>query len=95
VTTRRQTDATTARARQRRRAKKPRRWPWLVLAFVLLTGVTVLAGLGGTIFALSRDLPQLESSERKRFAQDTIIYDRYGKQIAVLYGAASRQIVTS
>jgi penicillin-binding protein 1A len=95
MTTRKQTTTVTTRARQRRRARKPRRWPWLLAAFVLLTGVTVTAGLVGTIVALSRNLPSLESAERKRFAQDTIIYDRNGRQIAVLYGAASRQIVTS
>lgn len=96
MTTRKQTEIATSRARQRRQAKKPRRrWLWLVVAFVLLTGVSLLAGLAGTIMALSHNLPKLESAQRKQFAQNTIIYDRYGKQIAVLYGAASREVVPS
>jgi len=94
VTTRREPPARASRARQRRSRNRPRvRWVWVTAVLALLLIVVVLAGVAGTIVALAKDLPRLESAERKRFAQNTVIYDRNGRQIAVLYGAASRQVV--
>ena len=96
MTARKKAELPTARARQRRKARRPRRrWVWIVVPLLLLTVATVVGGIAGTIYAVARDLPRLESAERKRFAQNTIVYDRNGNQIAVLYGAASREVVSS
>jgi penicillin-binding protein 1A len=86
----------TRRQRKRRRAKPSRaRWIWLAVFLLVLLLIIVAAGLAGTIFALSRNLPNLESAERMRLAQNSVIYDRNGRQIAVLHGAMNRQVVAS
>ena len=49
----------------------------------------------GSIVALSRNLPQLDSMKRTVLAQTTFIYDRNGVVIAELHGDTNRIIVKS
>jgi penicillin-binding protein 1A len=93
---RRTSPVNTRRNRKRRKAKRPRTWwIWLTLFVLFVLAVSLVAAVAGTVFALSRNLPSLDSAERMRFAQNSIIYDRNGKQIAVLHGAMNRSVVPS
>jgi len=83
--------------RARSTAKKKRRFLWLKIALlvVLLLAIVVL-GLGaGAIFALSRNLPSLESMQKNPTAVNTRIYDQHGVLIAELHGAENRTLVSS
>jgi penicillin-binding protein 1A len=85
------------RSRRRRNGKKKHRLLWLKITAIVVLLLT-LAGLGvaaGAIFALSRDLPSLESLRRRPNAVNTTIYDRHGTLIAELHGAENRVLVTS
>src|SRR5664280_861054 len=88
------------RSRKRRgksTTKKKRRFLWLkILLLVLLLLAIVVLGLGaGAIFALSRNLPSLESMQKNPTAVNTRIYDQHGVLIAELHGAENRTLVSS
>ena len=87
------------RARRRRNGngKKKHRLLWLKITGIvmLLLTLVVLAVAAGAIFALSRNLPSLESLRRRPNAVNTTIYDRNGVLIAELHGAENRVLVTS
>ncbi len=80
------------RRRAKRRSAKSSAWRaarGLLLVGALLT-IVLLAGVGGVIFALARNLPTLDELQRRQNAVNTVIYDRNGKLIAELHGAENR-----
>ncbi len=83
--------------RDKAKAKKRRRLGWLrfVLAVLTLLVVATLGVGAGALFALSRNLPSLETSARNPLARNTVIYDRHNKKIAELHGAENRTLVSS
>jgi penicillin-binding protein 1A len=76
---------------------KKRRFLWLkIMALVVLLLAIIVLGLGaGAIFALSRNLPSLESMQKNPTAINTRIYDQHGVLIAELHGAENRTLVSS
>ncbi len=88
------------RARERRekaRLMGKRKWRWLKVTgiVVLLIVVAVFGVAAGTIYALTRNLPSLDSLRTSAPALNTTIYDRNGHVIAVLHGAQNRVVVKS
>jgi penicillin-binding protein 1A len=88
------------RSRERRKkatAKKKRKFLWLKVTalVVLLLAIIVLGMAAGAIFALSRNLPSLESMQKNPTAVNTRIYDQHGVLIAELHGAENRTLVSS
>ena len=87
-----------SRARRKKTAAvKKRRFLWLkIMALVVLLLAIIVLGLGaGAIFALSRNLPSLESMQKNPTAINTRIYDQHGVLIAELHGAENRTLVSS
>ena len=88
------------RKRERRKKQaKSRSRVWLaVKLFVVVVLLALIAGLAvaaGAIYALSRDLPSLDSLQRNPLAVNTTIYDRTGKVlIAELHGGQNRVLLT-
>jgi penicillin-binding protein 1A len=90
-------DGLPRRARERRqkaRTRGKRKWFWLKIVgiVVLLLTVIVLGVAAGAIFALSRNLPSLDSLQQNPQPLNTTIYDRHGNVIAVLHGAENRTL---
>ncbi len=85
------------RRRQNGHGARRRRLLWLKIPLLVLflTVIVVLGVAAGAIFALSRNLPSLDSLQRRPNARNTIVYDRYGKKIAELYGGQNRVVVPS
>jgi len=89
------------RKRERRKKQaKSRSRVWLaVKLFVVVVLLALIAGLAvaaGAIYALSRDLPSLDSLQRNPLAVNTTIYDRTGKVLlAELHGGQNRVLVPS
>ncbi len=85
-----------SRARRRRAARRPRlHWWRLALIVLAVAVVSLVAGLTGTIVAVSRTLPKLDDMTKTHLGQNTVIYDRNGRRIAELYGAMNRVVVRS
>ena len=88
------------RKRERRKKQaKSRSRVWLaVKLFVVVVLLALLAGLAvaaGAIYALSRDLPSLDTLQRNKLAVNTTIYDRTGKiLIAELHGGQNRVLLS-
>jgi len=84
------------RRRSKSTAGKKRKFLWLKLLAlaVLLLAIVVLGMAAGAIFALSRNLPSLESMQRNPTAINTRIYDQHGVLIAELHGAENRTLVS-
>ena len=88
------------RKRERRKKQaKSRSRVWLaVKLFVVVVLLALIAGLAvaaGAIYALSRDLPSLDSLQRNPLAVNTTIYDRTGKVlIAELHGGQNRVLLS-
>ncbi|HJW74796.1 MAG TPA: transglycosylase domain-containing protein, partial [Thermoleophilia bacterium] len=82
---------------RRRRARRNGgiHWARLILVLVALVVIILVSAFVGTIVALSRDLPQLDSMKRAVLAQTTFIYDRHGVVVAQLHGDTNRVIVRS
>jgi penicillin-binding protein 1A len=87
------------RERKKKRARSTSRKWLFVKIFVVVLLLSLIAGLAvaaGAIYALSRDLPSLDSQRRNPLAANTVIYDRTGKVvIAELHGGENRVIVPS
>ena len=87
------------RERQKKKAKARSRVWLAVKLFIVILLLGLIAGLAvaaGAIYALSRDLPSLDSQHRSPLAANTTIYDRTGKVlIAELHGGENRVIVPS
>ena len=87
------------RERKKKQAKSRSRVWLAVKLFVVVVLLALIAGLAvaaGAIYALSRDLPSLDSQHRSPLAANTTIYDRTGKVlIAELHGGENRVIVPS
>jgi 1A family penicillin-binding protein len=83
--------------RNKSNAKKKRKFLWLkVTALVVLLLAIILLGMAaGAIYALSRNLPSLESMQKNPTAVNTRIYDQHGVLIAELHGAENRTLVSS
>ena len=80
------------RQRQQTARPKKRRRVWLKVT-ALAVFLIVVAGLGasaGGIYAMTRDLPSLDSLERRPNALNTTIYAKNGAVIAELHGAENR-----
>ena len=82
------------RERQRRRGRTWRWARWVVLVLVLLLIAGLAAG-AGVIYALTRNLPNLDDLQKRKNPVNTIIYDRDGRVIAELHGAENRVLVKS
>jgi penicillin-binding protein 1A len=83
------------RRRQAGKATHKRKHLWLKLTLLALF-LLVIIGMGvaaGAIFALARNLPSLDSLQRRPDARNTIIYDRHGVRIGELYGGQNRVVV--
>ena len=88
------------RRERKKKADKSRSRVWLIVKlFVVAVLLALIAGLamaGGAIFALTRDLPELDELERNKLAVNTTIYDRTGKVLlAELHGGENRVLVPS
>ena len=83
--------------REKARGKGQRRWLWLKVTgiVVLLLVIAVFGVAAGAIYAVSRNLPSLDSLHITAPAVNTTIYDRNGHVIAVLHGAQNRVPVKS
>ncbi len=93
------TGAPARQARRRREAKRRRggawrwvRWVLLVLALLIVAG---LAAGAGVLYALTRNMPNIDDMQRRANAVNTVIYDRHGDIIAELHGAENRVLVKS
>jgi penicillin-binding protein 1A len=82
---------------RRRRAQRNGsvHWGRLVIVLVVLVLLILVSAFVGSIVALSRNLPQLDTMKRSVLAQTTFIYDRHGVVIAELHGDTNRIIVKS
>jgi len=80
------------RERQRRRGRTWRWARWVVLVLVLLAIAGLAAG-AGVIYALTRNLPNLDDLQKRKNPVNTVIYDRDGRVIAELHGAENRVLV--
>jgi penicillin-binding protein 1A len=80
------------RRRAKQRSAKSRVWRVTRILIVLgiLLAVMLLALAGGVIYALARNMPQLDELQRRQNAVNTVIYDRNGTRIAELHGAENR-----
>jgi 1A family penicillin-binding protein len=88
------------RRERKKKQDKSRSRVWLaVKLFIVVVLLALIAGLAvaaGAIYALSRDLPSLDSLHKNPLAANTTIYDRTGKVlIAELHGGENRVIVPS
>ena len=81
--------------RRRTRRNGSMHWGRLVIVLVVLALIVLVSAFVGSIVALSRNLPQLDSVKRTVLAQTTFIYDRHGLVIAELHGDTNRVIVKS
>ncbi|MGI9557442.1 MAG: transglycosylase domain-containing protein, partial [Solirubrobacterales bacterium] len=82
--------------RARRRSQKPRIKKLRVPAVLL--GITVLAAVSwvfGVMMAVSQDLPALETREQFQDAENSIVTDRDGEQLAVLTSNERRILLES
>ncbi len=86
------------RERKKKQAKSRSRVWLAVKLFVVVVLLALIAGLAvaaGAIYALSRDLPSLDSLQRNPLAVNTTIYDRTGKVlIAELHGGQNRVLLS-
>ena len=93
--------AAARQARRRRRDRGQRRhggaWRWArwVLLVLILLIIAGLAAGAGVLYALTRNMPNIEDMKRKTNAVNTVIYDRHGDVIAELHGAENRVLVKS
>ncbi len=80
------------RRRAQKRTAKSRAWRVVRILIVLgvLLAVVFLAMAGGVIYALARNIPQLDELQRRQNPVNTVIYDRDGQVIAELHGAENR-----
>jgi penicillin-binding protein 1A len=81
--------------RRRGRRNGSIHWGRLIIVLILLAVIVLISTFVGSIVALSRNLPQLDSMKRTVLAQTTFIYDRHGVVIAQLHGDTNRVIVKS
>lgn len=81
--------------RRRRRGSGSIHWGRLVIVLIVLAVIVLVSAFVGSIVALSRNLPQLDSMKRTVLAQTTFVYDRHGVVIAELHGDTNRVIVKS
>ncbi len=83
--------------RNKSNAGKKRKFLWLKITalVVLLLAIILLGMAAGAIYALSRNLPSLESMQKNPTAVNTRIYDQHGVLIAELHGAENRTLVSS
>jgi penicillin-binding protein 1A len=91
-------DVPRRRRERKKKAAKSRSRAWLVVKlFIVALLLAMIAGLAvaaGAIYAVSRDLPSLDSLERNKLAVNSTIYDRTGKVLlAELHGGENRVIV--
>ena len=86
----------TKRSRKRRAAQRPHmHWGRLIVCIVIFAVVAVVGLAGGTIAAVSHNLPNIDTMRPAQLGQNTVIYDRRGQRIAELYGAVNRVVVRS
>ena len=78
------------RAKQRSAKSRTKRVIGVLLVIGALLAVVFVALTGGVIYALARNIPQLDELQRRQNAVNTVIYDRDGKLIAELHGAENR-----
>ncbi len=94
----RQRGAPPARRRQKRK-RRGRKRGLVWLRIILVTAPSVLVGLGaavaGTVFAVTRSLPSLNSFHPRDTALTTFFYDVHGKPIGGLLTAENRVLVKS
>jgi penicillin-binding protein 1A len=81
--------------RRRRQRNGSFHWGRLILVLIVLAAIILVSAFVGSIVALSRNLPQLDSMKRTVLAQTTFVYDRHGVVIAELHGDTNRVIVNS
>jgi len=81
--------------RRRTRRNGSIHWGRVIIVVVVLAVIVLGSAFVGSIVALSRNLPQLDSMKRTVLAQTTFIYDRHGVVIATLHGDTNRVIVKS
>jgi penicillin-binding protein 1A len=93
-------DVPRRRRERKKKAAKSRSRAWLIVKlFIVALLLAMIAGLAvaaGAIYAVSRDLPSLDSLARNKLAVNSTIYDRTGKVLlAELHGGENRVIVPS
>ena len=88
----------TTRRRHKRNGRGRKRglvWLRIVLAGAFLILICVAAAVAGTVFAVTRSLPNLNSFQPNNNALTTLFYDATGNQIGGLLTAENRILVKS
>lgn len=88
----------TTRRRHKRNGRGRKRglvWLRIVLAGAFLILICVAAAVAGTVFAVTRSLPNLNSFQPNNNALTTLFYDASGNQIGGLLTAENRILVKS
>ena len=69
----------------------------LRFAFVILglTALALVSWIFGIMMAVAQDLPELESREQYKRAENSIVYDAYGQKLATLTNNQGRVFVNS
>jgi penicillin-binding protein 1A len=89
---------TTARRRHRRNGHGSKRglvWLRIILGTLFLILICVAAAVAGTVFAVTRNLPNLDSFQPKNNALTTFFFDVNKKPIGALQTAENRMLLTS
>ena len=88
----------TTRRRHRRNGHGSKRgliWLRIVVVTVVLILICLVAAVAGTVFAVTRNLPNLDSFQPLNNSLTTLFYDVNGKQIGGLVTAENRILVKS
>jgi penicillin-binding protein 1A len=88
----------TTRRRHRRNGHGSKRglvWLRIILVTFFLILICLAAAVAGTVFAVTRNLPNLDSFQPKNNALTTFFYDVRGKPIGALQTAENRVLVTA